>query len=208
MTEYKRSRPKFLHYPNTPETVEKYLAHIIDFAELLERHTSVGCCKLDDHPKYLRDMVHFARKVWDLMPQKINVGSIITQKVYQSVKYANMDRDELLAKFKGYFYSYEETKMNEIMEPTTPEPLELDPTELENKEESGITMRCRDKEMLKLCGNGDIFVKGVLCANNIEIVDAAYEFFTLARHEATHCPKCNWVLVKTEDMQEIENERV
>ena len=35
------------------------------------------------------------------------------------------------------------------------------------------------KEMLKICANGDIFVKGKLVENNKEVVDALREFLKL-----------------------------
>lgn len=40
-----------------------------------------------------------------------------------------------------------------------------------------------NKILLKLCSNGDIYVKGELCDNRKEIVDAAYEFFCVQARE-------------------------
>ena len=48
-------------------------------------------------------------------------------------------------------------------------------------EENSITFSCGAKEMVKLCGNGDIFVKGNLASNDQEIVDTFREFLSYVK---------------------------
>lgn len=65
--------------------------------------------------------------------------------------------------------------------------------------DNAITMTCKGKEMLKLCDTGDIYVKGVLCENNKEVVQAAFEWFVLAKEDVINCPKCGHQLLKTDE---------
>ena len=39
-----------------------------------------------------------------------------------------------------------------------------------------ITFMCGDKEMIRLEANGDIYVKGVLAENNIDVVEGMIDF--------------------------------
>ncbi len=39
-----------------------------------------------------------------------------------------------------------------------------------------ITFICGDKEMIRLEANGDIFVKGVLAENNVDVVEGIKDF--------------------------------
>lgn len=63
-----------------------------------------------------------------------------------------------------------------------------------------ITMHVGGKEQLKLCGNGDIYVRGELCDNNKEIIQAAHDFFLVARLDITHCSKCGEIMHETKSM--------
>jgi hypothetical protein len=52
-----------------------------------------------------------------------------------------------------------------------------------------------NEEILKLCVNGDIFVKGKLIDNDYEVVDALKEFltgqgFTFNKNKNNYCPDC------------------
>ena len=67
---------------------------------------------------------------------------------------------------------------------------DIEEMSIQQPESNEITMVCNNREMLKLCDNGDIYVKGVLCENNKEIVQTAQEFFMFVNVEITHCVKC------------------